>query len=52
MSEATYQILYREVIGAGDDDEAQEDNGIAVTLSYWQKGNDWRVRNHYMLERK
>ena len=51
--EATVEILYREIIGAGDDDEAQQSNGIAVTLTYWRVVNsDYRIRNHYMLERK
>ena len=54
MSEATAQILYREVIGAGDDDENNnKENGIAVTLTYWSSSTrDFRLHNHYMLERK
>ena len=42
------EILYREVVGDGDDTEEGK-NGIVVTLSHWTTTTDY-ARNHYLLE--
>lgn len=49
---AIAQVLYREVKGAGDDEEASgHADGVVVTLSMWQIcGTDWRIRSHYLME--
>jgi hypothetical protein len=50
---ANVTILYREIIGAGADDEAQDPNGVEVTLSYWRtETKDWHVPSFYMIESK
>lgn len=52
MPESTYEVLYREIIGAGDDTEhSNKASGIVVTLSYWNT-LDWKVPSHYLIERK
>jgi hypothetical protein len=48
-----HQILYREIIGAGDDNEHSIfGSGIIVTLSYWHSDDGWKAPSHYLLERK
>jgi len=46
-----FKILYREVQGAGDDNEAANPNGIVVTLSFWQS-DDFLATSHYLTESK
>lgn len=48
MSENNVRILYREIVGAGDDEESNEPNGILVTLSFFPS-DDWRAPAHYIL---
>ncbi len=45
------EILYREVIGAGNDTEANNPNGIVVTLSYWTRKSNFNVPDHYLIQR-
>jgi anaerobic selenocysteine-containing dehydrogenase len=54
MSEQTTtqcKVLYHEVIGAGDDCEANDENGIAVILSVWDT-DIWELHYlaHYLFE--
>ncbi len=54
MPKATYEILYREIIGAGNDNEANTPHGIVVTLSRWSTANNaaWKVPDQfYLLQR-
>jgi len=47
--DASVEILYREVMGAGDDREAGND-GVVVTLSKWTTAHyDHRLTDHYVL---
>lgn len=45
------KILYREVVGAGNDTEANNPNGIVVTLSYWDRERNFNVPDHYLIQR-
>lgn len=43
------KIVYREILGGGNDQENQYANGLVVTLSYWNSDN-FRVQSHYLMQ--
>jgi hypothetical protein len=45
----TMSILYREIAGAGTDDECSEPDGVKVVLSHWESPDTWNVPDHYLL---
>ena len=50
---AKVEVLYREIEGCGDDSEAENPDGVLVTLSKWERdeNQDFRVRDHYVVEK-
>ena len=50
MAEATVSVLYRETAGCGSDSESNEADGVEVILTEWGSGEEWRAKDHFIIQ--